>query len=249
MKLFDYKFLILLGLTLVVYFMFREIIDLRKKINKLEDTVDNINNKSISDKPTKVLSNSSKEKQNFQIPLPKTNNEKPIFQIPLPQTNNEEIILQIPLPTINEENRVYELETEMEDETTPCEHLAIYSNDNEEDIIENYSIDNSSEIETPDNINNKTLLNVSDNSCEYVIKNDSNHSTEIDVPETLNFESYNIENISVEPVKQTVNDLMKHKLNELQCIAESLNIELNCNGKKKTKNDLSKEIINIYNTE
>lgn len=42
MKLFDYKFLILLGLTLVVYFMFREIIDLRNKIDTLESQIKNI---------------------------------------------------------------------------------------------------------------------------------------------------------------------------------------------------------------
>ena len=63
MKLFDYKFLILLGLTLVVYFMFREIIDLRKKISTLEQSVDNITKKMITN-------NQPEEKSIFQIPLP-----------------------------------------------------------------------------------------------------------------------------------------------------------------------------------
>ena len=39
MKLFDYKFLILLGLTLVVYFIYREILDLKTKISTLENKV------------------------------------------------------------------------------------------------------------------------------------------------------------------------------------------------------------------
>ena len=36
MKFFDYKFLILLGLTLVVYFIYREVEYLRSKVDKLE---------------------------------------------------------------------------------------------------------------------------------------------------------------------------------------------------------------------
>ena len=36
MRLFDYKFLILLGLTLVVYFIYREVEYLRRKVDKLE---------------------------------------------------------------------------------------------------------------------------------------------------------------------------------------------------------------------
>ena len=37
MKLFDFKFLILLGLTLVVYFMYKEIDIQRERIQRLED--------------------------------------------------------------------------------------------------------------------------------------------------------------------------------------------------------------------
>ena len=46
MRFFDYKFLILLGLTLVVYFIYREVEYLRDKINKLEQAI-NLNPKSI----------------------------------------------------------------------------------------------------------------------------------------------------------------------------------------------------------
>ena len=43
MKIFDYKFIILLGLTLVVYFIYREVEYLRSKINKIEKDISNIN--------------------------------------------------------------------------------------------------------------------------------------------------------------------------------------------------------------
>ena len=39
MKIFDYKFIILLGLTLVVYFLYKELEFLRGKIDKIEQTV------------------------------------------------------------------------------------------------------------------------------------------------------------------------------------------------------------------
>lgn len=46
MRFFDYKFLILFGLTLVVYFIYREVEYLREKVDKLERSV-NSNPKSI----------------------------------------------------------------------------------------------------------------------------------------------------------------------------------------------------------
>ena len=36
MKILDYKFLIVIGLTVIVYFLFREIENLNKKMKKLE---------------------------------------------------------------------------------------------------------------------------------------------------------------------------------------------------------------------
>ena len=35
MKIFDYKFLILLGLTVIVYFLYRELENVKKKLLKL----------------------------------------------------------------------------------------------------------------------------------------------------------------------------------------------------------------------
>jgi hypothetical protein len=60
MKIFDYKFIILLGLTLVVYFIYREVEYLRSKINKIEKDINNIN-VSTNDttkliQPTKIIS-------------------------------------------------------------------------------------------------------------------------------------------------------------------------------------------------
>jgi len=50
MKFFDYKFLILLGLTLKVYFIYREVEYLRSKVNKIENELNQkkITNESVS---------------------------------------------------------------------------------------------------------------------------------------------------------------------------------------------------------
>lgn len=66
-------------------------------------------------------------------------------------------------------------------------------------------------------------------------------SSELSLPSDLNFEE-------ATGSKYNYNDLMKNKLNELQCIAESLKIELTNNGKKKTKSELSKDIVKLSNT-
>jgi len=52
MKFFDYKFIILIGLTIVVYFIYREIEYLRTKINRIEKDIINIHDyTNITDKP------------------------------------------------------------------------------------------------------------------------------------------------------------------------------------------------------
>ena len=49
MRFFDYKFLILLGLTLVVYFIYREVEFLRNKVDKIESEINQ--NKINQNKP------------------------------------------------------------------------------------------------------------------------------------------------------------------------------------------------------
>ena len=144
MKLFDYKFLILLGLTLVVYFMFREIIDLRNKIDTLESQI-----KNIEYNPTQKNIINNKELVNNKPIIQK----KPIFQIPLPKNNveinklldNTHELGQKSLSTIKEQDDT-EVETESNADSDNNEKLEIYSNDNIEDDGE-YSIGDSSEID------------------------------------------------------------------------------------------------------
>ena len=59
MKIFDYKFIILLGLTLVVYFIYREVEYLRSKINKIEK---DIHSNKLSQEPLKIVNVKPTEK-------------------------------------------------------------------------------------------------------------------------------------------------------------------------------------------
>lgn len=82
MRFFDYKFLILLGLTLVVYFIYREVEYLREKVDKLERAV-NSNPKSIeqteNDKIESVVNSKPvlEEKKFPVLALPKMGDNLP----------------------------------------------------------------------------------------------------------------------------------------------------------------------------
>ena len=127
MKLFDYKFLILLVLVLVVYFLYRELLDLKSKMKTLENN----------------LSNDLKKIEQINEPLVQETNEI---------SNNELFRIPLPLPPQNlevkreESNVILETkEDSEEDEILSGENLAIYSNDN--DKTNTYSLGDSSELE------------------------------------------------------------------------------------------------------
>ena len=151
MKLFDYKFLILLALTLVVYFIFREVLDLRKKVNTLKDDLE-ILEKNQQKPIANITKNEIENKPFFKIPLPKKKNEpkqleglenqiidskKEVCPFSSLETNK--------LQSIQENNQV--TESEVDNDSQNGERLAIYSNDNHENV-DSYSLEESSELNT-----------------------------------------------------------------------------------------------------
>lgn len=154
MKLFDYKFLILLALTLVVYFMFREIIDLRNKVDTIESKLKTIEG-TTNNSPKIVNKNSPKieSKPVFQIPLPKP----PVVEkntnssgIKIEECNNLNENLELSktindkLSTINENDNATESESYA---NSQIEKLEIYSNDNLDNDDGEFSLGDSSEID------------------------------------------------------------------------------------------------------
>ena len=246
MKLFDYKFLILLALTLVVYFIFREVLDLRKKIETLQTNIDNLNaNRLLEDKNENNVStgNNTSKPPTFQIPLPK--------KVQVAPQNEEKCLVEAPklihnkLSTIDEAQNVSE--TESVADSNNQERLAIYSNDNHEDVVEEFSLDETSDLNTADIINNLSGNESSVNSEESTSPKKKNLLVEIegnDVNEDI------LHNVNINENKHTISTLMKLKLNELQCLAEENRIEIvNSNkGRKKTKTELSKELLDHFQT-
>lgn len=250
MKLFDYKFLILLALTLVVYFIFREVLDLRKKIDTLQTNIDDLNNnKLIEDKnENNIFTGNNKESYKaptFQIPLPKK------VKVEEPSSNTVQCVAEVPklihnkLSTIDESQHVSE--TESVADSNNEERLAIYSNDNHEDVVEEFSLDETSDINTEDIINNLSDKESSVNSEENCSPKKKNLLVEIegnDVNEDI------VDNTDINDTKHTITTLMRLKLNELQCLAEENRIEItNSNkGRKKTKTELSKDLLAHFQT-
>jgi len=174
MKFFDYKFLILLGLTLVVYFIYREVEYLRGKVNKIEME---INQKKLTNECVPVMT---------EIIEPVT---KPVLQLPSNKNNiqskspekviNLDLVTQSSLDTkqnslkktfltqetytSSEDNEESYISSDYLDDDTTTEiksesskHLAIYSNDNEQfDSAQNSLIDS---VEANKLIGNSVIL-------------------------------------------------------------------------------------------
>ena len=235
MKIFDYKFLIMLGLTLIVYFLYREVEALKFKVKKLENKNDT---KKLEDKKDDVLQ--------IELPKPPSENEeekddKIVNKINISPQINEPKQIKINLSqhlekyenkdnetfiNKNEENKLNsetsEEEQNSEENSESVSKLEIYSNDNEDDS--HTSVLESLETEEIDKKKNQMV---------------SNEGEE----QRLNVEEEDIVELKSETKKDYVTDLLvKNKLNELQELAESLDIEIkkknSKNGKLKNKTKL-----------
>jgi hypothetical protein len=84
MKIFDYKFLILLGLSLVVYFIYREVEYLRTKVDKLE--------KEFKSKSDNLLTDKTNIPNTLEYT--NTNTNRPVLALPLPPVNSKQSELE-----------------------------------------------------------------------------------------------------------------------------------------------------------
>ena len=229
MKLFDYKFIVLIALTLTVYFLYRELKSVKSRIDNLEKqdreipkTIENIPNQ-INEFQNQISQFPNLEElQSFQeVPQILNNLNRQEIDINL---GGESIIVKKDLSPIkeminnilpNESCSISEMEESEEPETTIDNEL------NEEDAVEIYSNDNINEINT--SVESEKISSI--------------NNQDLEIPKKLSED---------ELEKYEPNLLLKNnKLAELQDLAESLNIEIKINGKKKTKLQLAND---IYNT-
>lgn len=124
MKLFDYKFLILFGLTFVLYFIYKEVEYLRSKILKLESIL--LNNKLIDNEVKNVQDNEPTLSKTGFCPI--LDNQPELFSLQdllFPNFLSKTKIINVDLS----KNDIVISESES---SVSSKHVAIYSNDNEQ---------------------------------------------------------------------------------------------------------------------
>ena len=163
MKIFDYKFLILLGLSLVVYFIYREVEYLRAQVDKLQKELKTAPLLTETKQAPSIVENTQKNKPVLSLPKPLDNQPQPQPQnIVLPEpicnlkiiNDKSDTLCKSPpknisidmSPSKNYESYesgvklttvVNKLLTNSDSDTSnnssSSKHLAIYSNDNDND--------------------------------------------------------------------------------------------------------------------
>lgn len=269
MKLSEYKLLgIVMILVAVVYFMNRNIKYLKNKVSEMEskmveDKGDNLraiknvenevkakritNNNSDLLKKIEFLENKCNDLEQYSIINEKWKSKlneknKKIEKEELKRISKNLQDNKIANQSNNEHYDMSDSDSELE---VLSENIAIYSNDNEDMNISNSDIEDMSLGNTSnghDQVENSDSMvpNVVDSKIlEGEINNNSN-SPKIDVDiieENLSQEKKSEEDLQLQ-------DLLKLKLNRLQCMAEEDGIDvIKDDGKKKTKKDLAEEIL------
>ena len=222
-KLFDYKFLITLGLSLVVYFLYREVEILNKRISEIEKNSVNNNKKLIDLPPPPVEDNIIEEYSNEE------NEQTNIYSHDNLETNSNEqdslmvdSILNMAKPESEKSLKVLSDKTPTNDSNIKLPELNNDSHILSDDFDKNLQNKEKEEVISEDII--EEIVDLDDISSKHT-------DTDIDEVVLLN--------------KISLDTLNKKKLDELQELASKNNIDINNqNGKKKKKSDLALEIFN-----
>ena len=260
MKLFDFKFLILLGLTLVVYFMYKEIDIQRERIQQLEDTYRRLLDKDHNhEEEDEVLSLPPPPQKNLLINKKDKIIPDTIIK-PEPINNPDTIIKQdivvidvapeIPIKPVN--NLKLELPSKMikkTSDTTEEESESTTSSSSNSNTDKKAEILNNNHLEIYSNDNeNIDETSISDTLINKDISKKSSESLE-DILNNLELNNLDLEINEKKSPKIDITSLSKLKLGELQDLAkkENINLDKKVNGvnKKKTKQELIDEIIEI----
>jgi hypothetical protein len=235
-KLFDYKFLITLGLSLIVYFLYREVEILNKRIIVLERTTKN----------ETVVS-----KKLIELPLPPQEEKKTKLNEMVEEYSNEETVRNNIYSHDNLETNTNEQDTLMVDSILNMVKIdsnkTSISEHNTEQSSLLHSSSSSSEKEhviTPinDKLSSSVSVEVDAPNNEIVLSPSEEEAREEEARE----EEAREEELLVKLVKThlSLDALNKKRLDDLQELANNYNIDIHINGKKKKKSDLALEIFN-----
>jgi hypothetical protein len=269
-KLFDFKFLILLTLAVVIYFMYKDMDEQRDRIQKLEDAyrAQLHNQNPESPKQQQVVSQPLPQplplpqKQLVPQPLPKQQLVQQSLpkQQPLPKQQIELNNLKLELPNkmavkkefIAPELPVYlekDKETDLEEKNN-LEELSVSESEIESET-ESESEEEESSSTYISKKSKKSVLEIysNDNLEETLIENKLNVNASEELEDVLNNLEIEINNdiLPVNKSKYDSSNLTKLKVSELQELAKnediSLDKKVNGSNKKKTKQELIDELI------
>ncbi len=243
-KIVDYKFIMMLGLSLVVYFLYREIEQLNKRISILEHNDPSIT-ADILPKPKPKSGLQSLLSKLIDIPLEQhLNNQEQKEQIT--QGNQTNQIEQTTQATHKLSTNATSASVDNKNiEKNEKEHIEENNNIEEEYSNEEIEHSNSNNIYSCDKMDSHTIDNdpLMVDSLINMVNNNNNDNHD------NNDNNDNNDNDNNNHVKETVDNLLKKKLDELQNMATELNININNdNGKKKRKVDLANDIFSQLNS-
>ena len=246
MKIFDYKLILLLALTFVIYFMYRELQTLNKRVDSLESRKDSLNKQLVNQEQPKFIkfnnleNNESTNNLNVNQPevfvkenqhLQTVKEVKKAIDNILPNESctisTEEESATENLEKINEEN-ADEVRAEELDEENAVE---IYSNDNVESIsTQQSSLEelNIQELDKDNVVKNITQVFI-DNNEETMDLNNMNLSPTSSIASSIsNIEDIDTNNLTESPKKKETESPKKK--------------ETESSKKKETENDKIEEI-------
>ena len=213
--------------------------EFKKKIKELEEKCKNLEMKSLSDNKWKEYINDFISKSTLNR---KENNIKSVNKMvgeDISMKNNDNFI------------ETYDISDSESENDNMSDNIAIYSNDNEENHFSNSDLEeismanNSNNNQQSDNTDSMIPNEIDNKIIEEVTSKNEDNNLKLNV--NLIDESMSNEKKSDEPIGN-VSDLLKLKLNRLQCMAEEDGIDVNnLNGKKKTKKELADEILKKKN--
>lgn len=252
-KIFDYKFLIILGLSLVVYFLYREVDFLNKRVAKLE---------------TNTMAITTSKPQMIDLPPPPPDEDDTISSI-TDEINTNETFQDNKVSSKSSSKSSTKSATKSPKRSSPksptkttidniidrtIAETLHQSNDNKlNNAILRSTVNNNDENKelnpTAEELNGTVEEYSNENvNVEHIYSHDGLDSNTLDndslmVDSIVNMVKDN-EICEIPTKKHTVESLTKMKLDELQEMATKLNIDINTeNGKKKKKADLANEIL------
>lgn len=226
-KFLDYKFILLLSLSLIVYLLYREIELISKRLNNMEKNINNlITYKPIHENLDAINSFSELNMvDNYSIKSSDSNSILKYEDDNITQNNDEQIIMGAMNHT----------------PITEFNMNPVLSENNYSDNIMNTTDDDIENTADDTSIINNTLEEFSNEITEEVpiYSNDNEDDNHTSIIESLEDMTRNIK------IDYSIDTLLKNKLKELQEIAQTLNISINHNdnNKRKTKLQLAQEII------